>query len=116
MKGRPDASDAEAANATAPRAGPANRSASGSQTLAAAAMRSPRGASSSGTVSKRYLSRYQRERLPERSTKSPSSSACSTSCFAELLVGHRASAGRASSSSRSPSAVPASSVSDEPSS
>ena len=46
---------------------------------AAAARRSPSSRSRLGSVSKRYLSRYQRDRLPERSVKSPSSSATSRS-------------------------------------
>ena len=56
-KGRPEASEAAAASATAPSSGPASRAASGSCSTTAAAIRSPSGPSSSGLVSKRYLSR-----------------------------------------------------------
>src|SRR5512145_530053 len=78
MKGRPDAIDAEAANATAPSAGPARRAAWGSCSATVSARRSPRARRISGSVSNRYLSKYHDERRPERSTKSPSSSARST--------------------------------------
>ena len=96
MNGRPDAIAAEAANATAPRAGPASRTASGSHSLHGRRReRSPSARRISGSVSKRYLSRYQDERRPERRTKSPSSSARSTSERAELVVRHVRSAERA---------------------
>ena len=78
--------------------GPRERLASGSAARRRAAIRSPSAPSSSGRVSKRYLSRYQRERLPERSTKSPSSSACSAQRVAQLVGRHHARA--ASSASR----------------
>src|SRR6185295_19172354 len=75
MKGSPDAIAAEAANATAPSAGPASRTASGSHSRTVAARASPSARRISGSVSKRYLSRYQLDRRPDRRTKSPSSSA-----------------------------------------
>ena len=53
--GSPDASEAEAASATAPSSGPASRSARSPET--ASAIRRPSSRSSSGSVSKRYLSR-----------------------------------------------------------
>ena len=75
--GRPDASDADAASATAPSSGPARASASGSTSSAAprAAPRAARavpGAFRSGTCRSR-----PDDRRPERRTKSPSRTACS---------------------------------------
>ena len=55
--GSPEASDADAASATAPTAGRGEANGAGSCSRTAAASRSPSGPSSSGRVSKRYLSR-----------------------------------------------------------
>ena len=115
MNGRPDAMAAEAANATAPSAGPATLTVSGSASRIAAARRSPSSRRISGSVSKRYLSRYQRERLPERSVKSPSRSADVEEPPPELVDRAHRSAPSAMATRRSRSGMPSRSSSSEPS-
>ena len=64
MKGRPDAIAAEAANATAPRAGPASRTASGSNSATASARRSPQRAQDLGLRLEAVLVEVPRRALP----------------------------------------------------
>ena len=100
--GSPDASDAAAASATAPSAGPASRTASGSNSRdgggepLAERRRAAPAASRSGTCRGSSC-----ERRPERRTKSPSSSACSRSSRAELVAHAQQRACARASSSRS---------------